>query len=197
MPEHISKYQEKYPEPKKRWAVCGKGKSLADWSPDHVDQTASVNEAILHTKQGIFTCYDLVKEFRFCHEDDIHESVIPIIPPRVCKNYMNREAYYYQWPDISLKGGNCTGVQSICIACSLGAEEIVLYGFDALESGDTSYHEPVMNEQNKKNLLRCQVPQFCCVPEEWQRKCRFFGSGALLSEVLRRRVAEKGANLSM
>ena len=196
MQEHISKYKETYGT-FKRWAVCGKGPSLADWEPSLFDQTASVNDAIHHTKQGIFTCYDLVKEFRFCHEDDLHESVIPIIPPRVCKNYMHREAYYYQWPDIGLKGGNCTGVQSICIACSLGAEEITLYGFEGVETGNISYHEPTMNPNNRKSILRCQVPQFCCIPEAWQSRCRFFGSGARLDEVLRARVAEKGANLSM
>jgi hypothetical protein len=195
MPGTIKEYVQKF-QLADSWAVCGKGPSIELWEPGNQGNTVAVNEAAFYTKQGLFCCYD-EPMFRFCHEQDLPPDIIPFVPPRQCKNYQNRESYYFDYPEIGLGGPSCTGVMALCLAGALGAKEIKLYGFNALNTGDISYRDELMNKNNRKVILPSQVPQFLGVPETLQRISSFADTGEVLYDCLQRRRKELGSNLSM
>jgi len=178
----ISEYPYRYPE--STVIVVGKGPSIVD--SDHYDACPciSCNEAVYYTGRGIFTRFDTEPpgDFGFCA--NLPDGVDAIIPSHLQGLYY--PAWYFEPEDLLLKQPAPTVVQAVCIANYLGASEIVMCGFDALEYNDFSYYGRVSNPRNR-NWKTDQKPQFrYLVPPAILAKCRFHSGTTLLSALYKR-----------
>jgi len=184
--QHLSLFTERY----QSVAIAGKGKSLTQVMGSPEVQVIACNEAIYYVHgleqfpRPIFTRCDFEKWNPFCRE--LPGGVIPILPWHAHEAYPQLSTFWYRWQDIGLADLNCTAVLSICLAATLGAEEIVLYGFDMLEHGDPSYLPEVMNTQNRKWLLTSQAEQFAALPADVVSRCRFASGLPLVDRIVMR-----------
>ena len=157
--EHISKYWHLNP---RRVLVCGKGSSLEYWeSVPNIDEYICCNEAVEVVRRGIFTRYNANQWFSFCAS--VPPSVTTIMPQhnRELYNY----GYWFDWKDLGMQKGAATGVMAIYLARWLGASEIILIGFDALQYGDHSYY--VSNSRNREHGAADQTDQFARIDESF------------------------------
>lgn len=168
--EHIGSYSRS--DRPRRVLVCGKGTSLRHWRnvPD-IDEYICCNEAIEVVGRGIFTRYDSNTELAYCEH---LPTDVTIIVPRHNKDLYNR-GYWFDWSDLGMVSGP-TGVMAIYLAEWLGATEIILIGFDAMQNGDESYY--VSNDRNRALGLKDQTKQFELISGVIQDKLSYWDGGA-------------------
>jgi len=154
----------------RRVCVVGKGPSLGEFRNVGYDLAISCNEAIYEVQHGIVTRID-APGFDFCK--DLPLGAVPIVPRHLRDQYAH--GYYFGWHTLGMTSRiPSTGCVAIYLAAFLGAEEIILCGFDALLTGDRRYVETVANEANRERGLRDQRKNFLSIDALIRAKCRHY-----------------------
>ena len=161
---HISKLDYPY---RKTVCVVGKGPSCLKWADVVCDDYISCNDAITLVRKGIFIQRDVHYKL------ELPAEAVAILPKCTFDNY--ERDYWYHWEDIPKL---CTAATAVYVAYMIGAEKILMIGFDAL-FGNYSYG--ISNADNRNTdaqwAMRGQDKQFAGLPEHIMNITQIFNKG--------------------
>jgi hypothetical protein len=154
-----------YPNRGKLVSIVGKGPTAPFY--EKLDLIIGINEAVHLIDEDVSVILARGDVGPFLPKGSLPPNVIPIVPDLLKGVYDN--AYYFDYvKDLGMPRRLCTVCYAIALACYLGAEQIRMYGFDALAHGDYSYI--IKNERNNAPLAD-QKPQLRQLPFDMIAKC--------------------------
>jgi len=160
---HISNFKTSLDGIPKIAAIVGKGPTAPYY--ERLDLIIGINDAIYLIDEDLPVILARGDYGNFCKV--IPPNVTPIVPTFLYETYPGSYCYDYV-KDLGMPKRLCTVCAAIAMAHYLGAEQIRMYGFDAIANGDFSYH--IKNSYNNTPLAD-QKPQLRQLSFELLSKC--------------------------
>lgn len=142
--------------------IVGKGPSYRNYLSVEADIFICINHAVEKVRKGILMQRDSGPIF------DVPDDVEIVGPKSVIDSY--GRGYYYHWGQIPKV---CTGFSAIYLADLMGAEQILMVGFDNLVGKSKIYHSDFPQNHETKQWqwgLEQQIEQFERLPKRLTTK---------------------------
>jgi len=142
--------------------IVGKGPSYRNYLDVEADIFICLNHAIEKVRKGILFQRDHGPIF------DVPNDVEIVGTKAVIDSY--GRGYYYTWDQIPKM---CSAFSALYLADKLGAEKIIMVGFDNLAGRSTTYHSDFPQSHEVKQWqwgLEQQIEQFQQLPEYLKAK---------------------------